>query len=220
MLFKDKQMKKRIILLALVLVGLKGFGQYDPQARTILDNMSDKIRSIGSYSADISNSLVNEADGINDKFEGKITVKEDMYRLELEEQVVINNGTTVWTYLPDVNEVNIDNYDPDADEITPSKIYEAYKDGYKYLFLGEETKNGVMCSIIDLVPNDRDAQFFKIKLFISKNDHLLKGWTMYEKSGNQYIYEINNFNSKVAAKGSDFEFDPTKYPGVDIIDLR
>ena len=120
-------MKKRIILLVLVLVGLKGFGQYDPQARTILDNMSDKIRSIESYSADISNALVNEADGINDKFEGKITVKEDMYRLELEEQVVINNGTTVWTYLPDVNEVNIDNYDPDADEIRLQKFMKHIK---------------------------------------------------------------------------------------------
>ena len=214
-------MKKVIILVALVCVGMASvFAQYDPEARTILDGMSDKIRSINAYSADISNSLINEADGINDKFEGKIVVQSDKYRLELEEQVVINNGTTVWTYLPDVNEVNIDNYDPDEDEITPSKIYDAYKEGYKYILLGEETKNGVMCSVIDLVPNDKDAQFFKVKLFISKRDNLLKGWTMFEKSGNKYLYEINNFNSSISVRSSDFEFDPTKYPGVDIIDLR
>lgn len=214
-------MKKVIILTALVGVGVvKSFGQYDPQARTILDNMSDKIRSIDAYSADISNSLINEADGINDKFEGKIVVQSEKYKLELDEQVVINNGTTVWTYLPDVNEVNIDNYDPEEDEITPSKIYDAYKEGYKYILMGEETKNDAVCSVIDLVPNDKDAQFFKIKLFISKKDNLLKGWTMFEKSGNKYIYEIKNFNSSIAVSNSDFEFDPTKYPGVDIIDLR
>ena len=102
-------MKKVIILVALVCVGMANvFAQYDPEARTILDGMSDKIRSINAYSADISNSLINEADGINDKFEGKIVVQSDKYRLELEEQEVINNGTTVWTYLPDVNEVNIE----------------------------------------------------------------------------------------------------------------
>ncbi|MEM1405390.1 MAG: outer membrane lipoprotein carrier protein LolA [Bacteroidota bacterium] len=214
-------MKKVIILVAFVFFGMTNvFAQYDPEARTILDNMSDKIRSINAYSADISNSLINEADGINDKFEGKIVVQSDKYRLELDEQVVINNGTTVWTYLPDVNEVNIDNYDPDEDEITPSKIYDAYKEGYKYILLGEESKNGVMCSVIDLVPNDKDAQFFKVKLFISKKDNLLKGWTMFEKSGNKYLYEINNFDSSISVRNSDFEFDPTKYPGVDIIDLR
>ncbi len=213
-------MKKYLFLMVTWLAGVSAFAQYDPQARKVLDNMSENIRSIGAYSASISNSLVNEAEGINDEFKGKITVKGDMYKLELEEQVVINNGTTVWTYLPDVNEVNIDNYDPDEDEITPSKIYDAYKDGYKYIYMGDETKEGEMTHVIDLVPNDLDAQFFKIKLFISKKDLLLKGWTMFEKSGNQYIYTIRDFDSKVSVKDSAFEFDAANYPGVEIIDLR
>lgn len=213
-------MKKYLFLMVTWLAGVSAFAQYDPQARKVLDNMSENIRSIGAYSASISNSLVNEAEGINDEFKGKITVKGDMYKLELEEQVVINNGTTVWTYLPDVNEVNIDNYDPDEDEITPSKIYDAYKDGYKYIYMGDETKEGEMTHVIDLVPNDLDAQFFKIKLFISKKDLLLKGWMMFEKSGNQYIYAIRDFDSKVSVKDSAFEFDAANYPGVEIIDLR
>ena len=213
-------MKKYLFLMVTWLAGAAAYAQYDPQAREVLDNMSENIRSIGAYSASISNSLVNEAEGINDEFKGKITVKGDMYKLELDEQVVINNGTTVWTYLPDVNEVNIDNYDPDEDEITPSKIYDAYKDGYKYIYMGDETKEGEMTHVIDLVPNDLDAQFFKIKLYISKKDLLLKGWTMFEKSGNQYIYAIRDFDSKIAVKDSAFEFDSANYPGVEIIDLR
>ena len=206
--------------LLLTMLARHSFAQYDPKAREVLDTMSDKIKSIDAYSADISYSLINEVDGINDQFKGKIVVKKDMYKLELPEQVVINNGTTVWTYLPDVNEVNIDNYDPDEDEITPSKMYDAYRKGYKYIFLGEEVKNGEMTSIIDLVPNDIDAQFFKIKLFITKKDHLLKGWTMFEKSGTQYVYMINNFDENVTVRDNDFEFSAAKYPGVDIIDLR
>ncbi len=213
-------MKKYIFLVVIGLTGVTAYAQYDPQAREVLDNMSEKIRSINAYSASISNSLVNEVEGINDEFKGKITVKGDMYRLELDEQVVINNGTTVWTYLPDVNEVNIDNYDPDEDEITPSKIYDAYKDGYKYIYMGNETKEGEMTHVIDLVPNDLDAQFFKIKLYVSKKDNLLKGWTMFEKSGNQYIYAIRDFDSGISVKDSSFEFNPANYPGVEIIDLR
>ena len=126
-------MKKITFLMMFWLGGLVTFAQNDPQAKEVLDAMSAKYKKIPAYSADITSSLINEVDGINEEFGGKITVKGEMYKLEMDDQVVINNGTTVWTYLPDVNEVNIDTYNPDEDEISPSKIYDAYKKGYIYL---------------------------------------------------------------------------------------
>ncbi|HNP18208.1 MAG TPA: outer membrane lipoprotein carrier protein LolA [Fulvivirga sp.] len=213
-------MKKILTLLILCVGGTATIAQYDQNALKVLDAMSEKYRKIPAYSADITSSLINETEGINENFNGKISVKGEMYKLELDEQVVINNGKTVWTYLPDVNEVNIDNYTPDADEMTPSKIYEAYKKGYKYILIGEEAHMGTTCSVVDLIPDNKDAQFFKIKLFIAKNDNSLKSWTMFDKSGNKYKYTIENFVKNANAKDSDFSFDASKYPGVDIIDLR
>ncbi|MCA6074005.1 LolA family protein [Fulvivirga sedimenti] len=213
-------MKKLAALVSLLCVYTLSFAQYDENALKVLDAMSAKYKKIPAYSADISYSLVNETDGINEEFRGKITVKGEKYRLELDEQVVINDGTTFWTYLPDVNEVNIDNYDPDEDEISPSKIYEAYKDGYKYVYIGDETVGGTKHAVIDLVPNDKDAQYFKIKLFISQSDNSLTKWTMFDKSGNQYHYTIDNFNSGINPTDAYFQFDQSKYPGVEVIDLR
>ncbi len=213
-------MKNLAALISLLCVYTMSFAQYDENALKILDAMSAKYKKIPAYSADISYSLVNETDGIDEEFNGKITVKGEKYRLELDEQVVINDGTTFWTYLPDVNEVNIDNYDPDEDEISPSKIYDAYKSGYKYVYIGDETVRGSKHAVIDLVPNDKDAQYFKIKLYISQSDSSLSKWTMFDKSGNQYQYTINNFNSGINPGDSYFEFDESEYPGVEIIDLR
>lgn len=213
-------MKKLLMVVVMALWVSKSWAQYDPNALKVLDAMSAKYKKIPAYSAKITSSLINETEGLNEKFSGNISVKGEMYRLELDEQVVINNGTTVWTYLPDVNEVNIDNYDPDEDEISPSKIYDAYKNGYKYLLLGEQTVNGVMSNEVDLIPNDKDAQFFKIKLFITKSDNSLRSWTMFDKSGNKYKYLIENFKSNTTSKDEDFVFDVSKYPGVDVIDLR
>lgn len=213
-------MKKLTALLMLVFVGSMAFAQYDQKAKDVLDAMSAKYKKIPAYKASITSSMINEVDGINEEFGGDITVMGDMYKLTLEEQVVINNGNTVWTYLPDVNEVNIDTYDPDEDEISPSKIYTAYQSGYKYLYVGDESCNGGNCAVIDLVPNDKDAQFFKIKLFIDKKDYSLKSWTMFDKTGNKYKYSIKNFNSNINIKPSFFSFDASKYPGVEVIDLR
>jgi outer membrane lipoprotein-sorting protein len=197
-----------------------GYAQYDENALKVLDAMSARYKKIPAYSADITYSLINETDGINEEFKGKIAVKGEKYRLELDEQVVINDGTTFWTYLPDVNEVNIDNYDPDEDEISPSKIYDAYKSGYKYVYVGDENVGGTPHAVIDLVPDDKDAQYFKIKLYVSKKDSSLSKWTMYDKSGNQYRYTIDNFNPNLNPPAGFFEFDESEYPGVEVIDLR
>lgn len=204
----------------LMLAVTVGWAQRDESALKILDAMSSKYKKIPSYSADITSSLINETEGIDEEFGGKITVMGDKYKLELDEQVVINNGETFWTYLPDVNEVNIDNYNPDEDEISPSKIYEAYKKGYKYIYIGDENVKGKPHSVIDLVPDDKDAQYFKIKLYIGKADDSLSQWVMYDKSGNQYKYTIENFDSSINPAESFFVFDASKYPDVEIIDLR
>lgn len=213
-------MKQVLVLVFLLGMATASQAQYDDNALKVLDAMSAKYQEIGAYSADITSSLINESDGINEEFTGNIIVKGERYLLELEETIILNNGVTVWTYLPDVNEVNIDNNNPDEDEISPSKIYEAYKEGYKYLYVGDETIGGKKHAIIDLIPNDRDSQFFKIKLFINQTDNSLTKWTMYDKSGNLYNYAISNFNGNISPDDDMFDFDPAKYPGVEIIDLR
>jgi len=213
-------MKNLIALLILALVGNVAFAQYDQKALEVLDAMSAKYKSMSGFKADFKTSMINEVDGINEEFGGKVVVKGDMYKLEMDDQIVINDGNTVWTYLPDVNEVNIDTYDPAEDEISPSKIYNAYKEGFKYIYLGEEKRNGETVSVIDLVPENKDAQFFKIKLFIDVKGSNLKSWIMFDKTGNKYTYTFDNLKTNINPDDSTFKFDATKYPGVEVIDLR
>ncbi len=213
-------MKKTLLAVLLLAFVKLTFAQYDPKALETLDAMSEKYKSIPSFEVNLSYKLSNEVENVSEEYKGKITVKGEKYKLVLPEQEVINNGTTLWTYLPDAREVNIDNYDPTSDDINPSKIFEMYKKGFKYLYLQDKTENGVLCEEIDLVPEKKDAQYFKIKMFISKNDKTLQSFTMYDKSGNQFKYTLSKFNPKANVSDSFFTFDPKKYPGVEVIDLR
>src|SRR6478609_5520467 len=126
-------MKKSIFAIVLLIIVKTAFAQYDPKALEILEAMSKKYRAMPSFEANIAYTLTNETEKINEEFKGKITVKGDKFRLALPEQEVINNGTTVWTYLPEAKEVNIDNVDAKSDEVTPSKFYDIYKKNFKYL---------------------------------------------------------------------------------------
>jgi outer membrane lipoprotein-sorting protein len=188
-------MKPLFLAIFALFLSISAFSQYDPKALQTLEAMSNKYKAIPSFEA-------------------------DKFRLALPEQEVINNGSTIWTYLPEAKEVTIDNYDPSSEDIIPSKIYELYKKGFKYLYLQDKTEGGVMCEEIDLVPEKKDAQFFKIKMLISKKDKSLQSWTMFDKGGNRYKYTITKFNPNVKVEDSFFTFDLKKYPGVEPVDLR
>jgi outer membrane lipoprotein carrier protein len=213
-------MKTFLACLFGVLISISSSAQYDPKALQILEAMSNKYKSISAFEANIAYTLTNDVEKISEEFKGKITVKGDKFRLSLPEQEVINNGSIIWTYLPGAKEVNIDNYDPTSEDVNPSKIYEIYKKGFKYLYLQERSEAGVVCEEIDLVPEKKDAQFFKIKMLINKKDKSIQSWTMFDKGGNKYKYTIAKFNPNVKVEDSFFTFDPKKYPGVEVIDLR
>lgn len=213
-------MKKLVFAAILMFVGTVSYSQYDPKALEILEAMSKKYKAISAFEANLTSGMTNETEGVKEEFKGKITVKGDKFRLLLDDQEIINNGTTVWTYLPSAKEVNIDNFDPGSDDVNPTKIFEMYKKGFKYLYLADKTDGGVVCEEIDLVPEKKDAQYFKIKMMIVKKDKSIQSWTMFDKAGNRYKYTITKFVPNVKVDDAFFTFDPKKYPGVEIIDLR
>ena len=214
-------MKRIVFVIAglMILVSIAN-AQYDPDARKVLDKMSEKYLAIPSFSANIVYTLENVEDDIHESFEGEIGIMQEKFRLTADEQEIIINNNTVWTYLAEENEVNIDNYDPDDQEVTPSNIYNIYKKGYKYILFGEENIDGKTYSVVDLSPEDKDSDYFRIRLFIGKSDSVLRKFTMFANSGNRYIYEIKNFNPEANLPESYFIFDVDRYEGIDVIDLR
>jgi outer membrane lipoprotein-sorting protein len=213
-------MKKLVFAALLMFAGTISYSQYDPKALEILEAMSKKYKAITAFEANLTSGMTNETEGVNEEFKGKITVKGDKFRLLLDDQEIINNGTTVWTYLPSAKEVNIDNFDPGSDDVNPTKIFEMYKKGFKYLYLADKTEGGVVCEEIDLVPEKKDPQYFKIKMMIVKKDKSIQSWTMFDKAGNRYKYTITKFVPNIKVDDAFFTFDPKKYPGIEIIDLR
>jgi len=213
-------MKKTFLAVILLVLVKFAFAQYDPKALEILEAMGEQYKSIPSYEANFAWSLTNDVENVKEEFKGKLTVKGEKYRISLPEQEVINNGVTVWTYLPEVKEVNIDNYDKNSGDINPLKIYEIYQKDFKYLYIQDKTEGGVACEEVDLVPEKKDAQYFKIKLLIKKKEKVIHSLTMFDKGGNRYKYTITKFVPNATVADSYFTFDAKKHPGVEVIDLR
>lgn len=194
------------------------YAQQDPAAREILDAMSNKYRKVPAFTADFTYTLENPQENLNEAFQGKITVKGLKYKLALEGQEIINDGETVWTYLAEVNEVTINTFSPGDAEINLNNIFDLYKTGYKYLLVDELTNATI--KTVDLVPDDKNLNYFKIRMEIANAGSALNSFKIFDKTGNRYTYTINKFAEQPSLQDKEFTFDVAAHKGVEVIDFR
>ena len=213
--------------LGLVIVLLGFFvgvtAQEDQKAKVILDKMSDKYQSIPSYKTNFIYRLHNKVEDIDEEFSGEIMIKGEKYVLLMSDQEIFNNGETIWTFLMDANEVNVDYYMPNEGDLSPNNIYSAYKKGYRYRWIEIKKVGSRTLDVVELQPEDPkdpDKIFFRIILNIDQDDNTIHSWEMYDRGGNVFSYTISGFNPKFTADDSFFEFDESEYPDVEVVDLR
>ena len=195
---------------------LNGNAQYDEKAKEILDNVAAKYKKLTAYKASFSYNILSPIAEVDETQKGEITVSKERFLLNLGQQMIINDGKTVWTYLKEEAEVNVMNYEPEEGEITPNNIYTMYKKGYKYV-VNDITDEEY---IIDLSPEDKDNEFFKVRLTISKDDLRIRKWKIFEKNGNRYTYTITSFEENPKLDPQTFSWNKALYPDVVINDLR
>ena len=211
----------------LLIAALGFFGlttaQVDEKAKVILDNMSEKYSSIPVYKTNFVYRLTNKVEDINEEFSGEIMVKGEKYVLIMSDQEIFNDGETIWTFLKDANEVNVDYYMPDEGDLSPNNIYSAYKKGYRYRWVENKKVGSRTLEVVELQPEDPkdpDKIFFKIILNIDNSDYKIHSWEMYDRAGNVFSYTISGFNPHFEANDNFFQFDESKYPDVEVVDLR
>jgi outer membrane lipoprotein-sorting protein len=212
---------KRITTIALlILTTLSVVAQGDKKAKDILNGVSSKYRSYKSMKADFSYTLENPTAKIKETQVGTLLLSGAKYRLGISGQEVISDGKTIWTYMKEAKEVQINEVDPTDDGIKPSEIFTMYEKGFIYKFVDEKSVAGKVQQNLELTPTDKTKTFFKIKLTIDKSSKQIVKSVIFEKTGNRYTYAIKSFTPNFAVNASTFTFDAKKYPGVEVVDLR
>ena len=191
----------------------------DEIAKQILDQLSEKGNSYEDITAEFSFNFSNKNQGIDEYSEGKIWIKEDMYKLNMATDLsIINNGETLWYFMKDVPEVQIMESDSE-DEMNPSKIFTIYERGYKYQYDGKSTINGKETEIINLYPKKSGA-ISKVILFVDTEKLEFYKIQIIDKEGGTSSYTIKSFITNNQVPESTFNFRKKDHPGVEIIDLR
>lgn len=208
--------KSSIIFIFCLLVSIQSSFAQDTKASAIIDAMQKKYKSMTAFSA----SFVYNSDGVGANFTGDITVKGSKYRLKTSGQEIYNNGKDIARYTKETNEVNISDYEPSESDLNPAKVYTFDKKGYRYVFIQEVNEGGQTYEVIELSPEKKGTQVAKVKIKLNKKDKSVKSWVITDKNGKRQTFKVNKFTPNVKVEDTYFAFDKTKYPGVEVNDLR
>ena len=210
--------KISVIFFSLILTVNTVFSQ-DELAKQILDELSEKGNSYEDITAEFSFNFNNNLQGIDENSEGKIWIKEDMYKLDMSSDLsIINNGETLWYFMKDVPEVQIMESNPE-DEMNPSKIFTIYERGYKFQYNDTISEKGKILHIINLYPETSKA-ISKVVLYIDSEKTEIYKIQLNDKDGGVSSYIINSFITNNKVPESTFNFRKKDHPKVEVIDLR
>ncbi len=215
---------RRVGLIAIVLlITTFSWAQQDKKAKRILDKVSENTRSFSTISADFSFSMKNEEMEIDERNDGSIKIKGQKYCVELPDIgiTVFSDGTTLWNYMKDGNQVTVSNVEDEGSELMdPSAIFSIYEKGFDSKFVNEKKVGGKTVYQIDLFPDSDEHDVTKITLLIDKKTMMINSAKLYGTDGNLYGIEVKKLESNKDFPDSEFVFDASKYGDVEIIDFR
>lgn len=217
-----KQMKKKVVFL-LCFIGTTFFAaaqQKDLKAQQILNGVSNKYKEYKSVQADFTIKVESAGKTIPTEETGTIFLKGDQYKLLLRNQEIISDNNTVWTYLKTANEVQINAFEETDHTISAADIFTLYEKDFLYAYIEEKIISGKALQIIELTPNDKNKPYFKVRLSIDKSARNIQSAIIFDKNGSRYTYDITKIIVNPPLSVNFFSFDPSKYPGIEVVDLR
>ncbi len=211
-----------ILILIFTLWTFYAYAQYDEVlGNQLIKKTVSKYRGYDSYKVDFKYIFENRMDDEKDSQNGVFYVKGNKFRIDLDNQLIITDEKNIWTYMKEANEAQVSVYDPDDLEFAPDKIFTMWDKDYLAGYAGIYKVGERLTKLVELTPNDKSLNYYKVKMFIDKNTgEIVKLQTFYKNQGIIVTFDIKETKSNIPLNDKLFIFDKSRYPGVNIIDLR
>lgn len=201
-----------------MVISLVAAGQ-EQDPKVILDKMSSVYKAMPGYEIGFVQKILSESEVV-DRLTGEASVSKDKFMIKFQDQHIYCNGTVLWTYLVESQELTISNFEPDEAVINPSNVYDIYKEGFTYEYKRQDEINGELVHVVELTSTDEDADFTNVIMYIGQKDSYLRAWDLVDYAGAKTAFEVSSFKPNVTFAEGFFEFDEEKNPVTYREDLR
>lgn len=189
-------------------------GRLDENATAALKKASDRFNQNVSFTVTLT--TLDSQHKKTGSHSATVRYNKGKYRLTMQDQELISDGTTVWHWNKAANEVTINTLGTDdIDLMNPGRLLANYNQSFKAKYIRTDDDGS---AVIDLQPRSARS-YHKIRLFIDEESGLLKRMEVQKYDSSREIYDISAFK-RTANAASQFTFDPSMHKGVEIIDMR
>ncbi|MGV6829481.1 MAG: LolA family protein [Flavobacteriales bacterium] len=201
---------KKILILTFLILNIQFIQAQD--AKTLLNEVSNKVRSYDNIFLSFNYSLNNPKENVTQKTKGDLTLQNEKYVLNWLGITRIFNGSKIYTIIPEDEEITISTFNSnDEKSITPSKMLTFYEKGYNFKMDILQNIKGRKIQYIKLIPIDNNAEIKDILLGIDQQTKHIYKLIQTDAQGTQYTVTVNSFKTNQPISENRFKCNTTKY---------
>jgi len=202
---------KKIYILLLAVLSITEFsfaGDNDPNAKKVLDAVSEKFKTFKGITATFSLKSITSKGKDNGTQSGNISIKGQKYLLKQGKTEIISDGTKIYNY--DGNKtITISTVEEGGQTLSPQNLLSNFYDkDFSYKLI---SSSGSFHEI-ELIPNDKKKNFQKVNVFIDKNKVMITKAIILDKSNNKIQFSLTNLNTNANLPDNTFIYNRSKYP--------
>ncbi len=203
---------KRLIILLILLVNSASFAQNSSEAKALLNEVSEKVKSYDNIWIEFKYVLDNSEENIKQETRGDVVLEGNKYVLNILGTTRIYDGTTLYSISPEDEEVTISKEDfNDENTVTPSKMLSFYEDGFTYNMDIVQNIKGRKIQYVKLNPITSDSEIKNILLGIDIQTKHIYNLIEIGNNGTRTTLTVNSFKTNKQLSKSLFTFDESKY---------
>lgn len=210
-------MKYMISLFLLIFLIQTSFGQ---DVEDIIEDVQETYDDVKDMSASFKRVESFKITGSVNETTGKIYIKDGtMYRFESEDQIIVTNGKTVWTYNAITKQLIIDNVRKDSGALLPRDMLFKYPKEYYSTLLNEENIDGILMYVVKLDPRENVHGYIKsMKIWVDDDDYYIHRIETTDLNDNISKFEIGNIAVNNNLKDDFFTFKASEE--MQVVDMR
>jgi len=206
-----------LFFLGLSFVSLVWGGDVSP--KKVIRNFEKKLNSAKTVRVDFQETYIWKLTGEEQSLRGELLLEgENRFRVTTEDQIIVSDGETLWTYSKPSHRVLIDRLTTSDDALLPRRILFRYTEDYHVRLGGEEEISGNPCYVLIFTAETGDVIIPQVKVWIDKREWVPRKVEQTDLSENRTVYLLYDIQVDFPLDKEIFHF--TIPDGAEIIDMK
>jgi chaperone LolA len=209
-------MNKILLITSLAAAFLHPAVSAAPDTAGVMAKMQERIAQVTDFSADIRQSFFWKVLNQHQEMEGTLRMKKpEKFYISFKDVVMVSNGTAVWRYTPETNQVLKSAAAASPEIPRLSDLIFDFAKNYRIERI-EETKKKLL--ILWLLPQREMPNVNALRVWVDTRDWLIRELRYHDDSENETIYQLRNIKVNQGLKDGVFDY---KVPeGVEVFEAQ